>query len=344
MRLADRFDVRAYARRYYVGAERHDYRGVTIINLPTVFSKHLDATLHTLISVFHLMFRHVDIVHVYSQGPCLFLPLIRLFNPRAVVFFTCGGLDWRRSKWSSLAGALIHLGEWFSARLTHVRVVVSRTLQDYYRSQYDVESVYIMNGVNLPAPVSDNVLKQFSLKARNYVVFVGRLVPEKRIEDLIRAFVEYPRQLSLAIVGDGAKDDPYVQMLRQTAKNSDRVAFTGYQYDELLGQLIGNAKAYVSASELEGLPLALLEGMSHGLPCLVSDISPHREALSTAGRYFPTKDVDALDRALVELETMDESVRRQEGEACRQRVARNYTWDGAAEQLGAEYCKSLKNR
>jgi glycosyltransferase involved in cell wall biosynthesis len=335
-RLAKEFDVTVYGRRGYLPKGVTSHRGMRVVSLPTIPGKHLEAASHTFFAALHLAFGGYDIVHIYSQGPAMFAPLVRLLAPRAKVFFTCGGLDWRRKKWSGLASAAIQFGEWCSARCTHARVVVSKALEEHYRETYGVSATYIPNGVNIPEDAGSERLAAFGLQPGRYVAFVGRLVPEKRIVDLIDCFRRTQRGLRLVIVGGEAGSPEYAQECVRLGRDAN-VLFAGLQHGETLAQLFAHARAYVSASELEGLPLAALEAMSYKTPCIVSDIAPHREILGDLGLYFGVGDLAALGKRLDELEAASPEQLRQIGQACQDRARGLFPWDKAAAALAKQY-------
>lgn len=334
---ADGFPVTVFCRSAYVPKGTRSYRGIRLVRLPTLAGKHLEAFVHTLLACFCLPFTSCDIVHLYSQGPALFAPLVRLLAPRCRIFFTCGGLDWQRRKWSSLASAVIRCGEWCSAHATDARVMVSQTLCAYYRERYHVDSLYIPNGVSLPEgkPLGD--LASLGLAPGGYALFVGRLVPEKRIEDLIAAFAGGRRGLKLVIAGGVAGCEEYAAALHRTAGGDPSIIFAGYRFGDELEALFANARLYVTASELEGLPLSLLEGMAAGLPCLASDIAPHREVLGETGDYFPVAETTRLEAALDVLTAASPADLAARGAACRSRAQQEFSWDTAARRLGQAY-------
>lgn len=336
------FPVTIFCRSAYVPPGRRLYKGIRLIRLPTLPGKHLETLAHTLLACCCLPRTPCDIVHVYSQGPALFTPLIRLLAPQSRIFFTCGGLDWQRRKWSGPASHVLRLGEWCSARFTDARIMVSQALAAYYRDRYRVDSLVIPNGVTIPAsgrPLGG--LADLGLTPRGYAVFVGRLVPEKRIEDLVAAFRDGRRGLKLAVVGGAAGSEDYAARLRQAAADDPSIVLTGYRFGDELAALLDNAAVYVTASELEGMPLSLLEGMAAGLPCLASDIAPHREVLGPTGRYFPVGDVSALEAAL-DLMAGDAARMTALGAACRDRAARHWSWDTAASRLGDAYRAAVR--
>lgn len=343
-RLAARgYRITAYARSHYVGESVRSYKGVSIRTLWTLNTKYTEAILHTFLAVLDIVRTGPEIVHVYSQGPCLFLPLIRLFRPKTRVFFTCVGLDWRRRKWPRWAATFIRLGERLSARLSHYQVVVSRELQDYYRDQYGVEAHYIPNGVTPVVPRALGRVALHDLPPRGYFLFVGRLVPEKRVEDLIMAFLAKPRPNLLVIAGDAAGTEDYVARLRSLAGGNPSILFVGYQYGDALADLYANARAFVNPSELEGMPLTVLEALAHGLACVVSDIAPHREVLEGTTHFsFPAGEVGALASCLDALDTMESDLLEDYGKEARRHVADHFSWDGAVERLEKLYLSAVE--
>jgi glycosyltransferase involved in cell wall biosynthesis len=332
------FDVTVYARKGYVDPNTISYKGMRIVCLPSVRSKHLEAIVHTFLAVIHASFSKADILHIYSQGPFLMSPLAKLLKPRSPIFFTCGGLDWQRKKWSRFASFVISLGERLSAKLADCIVVVSEALGNYYRERYGGEPVCIANGVDIPPFTPLDKVLDLEIARGGYFLFVGRLVPEKRIEDLIEAVKQLDQNQRLVVVGGSAGSEDYEARLRDAASSDPRIVFTGYRYGDELAALYSNALAYVTASELEGLPLTLLEAMSHKLPCLASDIPPHVEVLSpTLCRPFPVHDTKALADQMQKLLSSTEETKTELGESCLERVRKDYSWDRAAYLLGQAY-------
>lgn len=339
------FAVLVYARSGYVPPGTTHCRGVAVKTLPAPRSTHLEAIVHTFLAVLHMAFvSRPRIVHLYSQGPCLLLPLVRLLLPRATVYFTCGGLDWQRRKWSRAASLVIRLGEWCSARLTDVRIMVSHELARSYRERYGCRSEVVHNGVTLPQPAGTAPLAAMGLAGGGYVLSVGRLTPEKRVEDMVAAVLALSAPVRLAVVGDEASGGGYLEGLRQTAQGREDIVFTGYRFGAELAALFAGAGLFVTASELEGLPLTLLEAMSYGIPCLASDIAPHREVLGDDYPWlFPVGDVRAL-AALLEAALASPGEREARGRELRDRVARCFSWDEAAAAVGTLYAGSLGPR
>jgi glycosyltransferase involved in cell wall biosynthesis len=221
---------------------------------------------------------------------------------------TVHGLDWQRARWKGAGAKVIRFGERTMVKNIDEVIVVSQDLRGYFEREYGRRTVYIPNGVEPPpsltAPEEDSRIREFGLSKRDYAICLGRLVPEKRVHDVILAFrhIDFPGKL--VIVGDDSSTDPYVSHLRRLAVADPRVVFTGLQRRPSVHALLKNAAFYVSASELEGLPMSLLECMQHGIPAVVTDIPPHRELLDAVTGFeswFPPGDVDALQARMVAL-------------------------------------------
>ncbi len=341
-RLAARgHQVTIYARTHYVPEGMDFYRGMTVRRLPTINTRYTEAFVHTFLSVLDIIRTQPRIVHIYAQGPCLFSPLVRLFRPRIRIFFTCTGLDWQRKKWPRWASRVIRLGEVFSALFPHYRITVSKDLQNYYRTVYGVSTHYIPNGVEKAKRRAPAIIRDFGLEGGGYFLSVGRLVPEKRIEDLVKAFLAGPRRSKLVIVGGSAGTEEYVERLKEAAAGARNIIFAGYQFGDALAEFFSNALAFVTPSELEGLPLTLLEAMSYGLPCIISDIPPHMEVLDDHRFKFPVGDVRALSNLMNEIEGMEESELAAVGRHAVEIVERRFDWDGIADQIERLYMESL---
>lgn len=290
--------VTIYCRPDVLAEPERRYRGLRLVRAPALRAGPLETVSHSAASVAHaLSSGGYDLAHFHTLAPCLLAPLTRLAGLPSVA--TVHGLDWQRAKWRGLGARIIKLGE--RAMVASVDGVISLTqeLQAYYRGAYGRATACIPNGVELPpgpAP-GDGTLARFGLVPGGYLAYVGRLVPEKRVEDLIAAFARLDTGHRLAIVGAGPPGSGYVRELLALARRDGRVVLTGRQEGAALGCLLAQAAAYVSASELEGMPLALLEAMAFGVPTVLSDIPPHREVMGDVQGYdlfFPVGDVAAL--------------------------------------------------
>jgi glycosyltransferase involved in cell wall biosynthesis len=259
------------------------------------------------------------------------------------VFFTCHGLDWQRKKWPKWASMLIYLGELSAIVFAQYRIVVSQELQQYFASKHGIKAFYIPNGIKpLPPRKPDQIKQQWDLSARRYFLCVGRLVPEKRMEDVIQAYLLKPRDCRLVIVGDNAAAGQYMNDLIRLAGKSSSILFTGYQFGAVLEELLSNARAFFTASELEGLPITLLEALSFGVICATSAIGPHQEVTGALpGLSFPVGDVQAISNCMDHVEAMtDEELDGFKREAVAM-VSKHFSWDAVCGEHDRLYRASL---
>lgn len=343
-RLAEKgYDITIYARNYYAPKGVATYKGLKIKRLPTLNLKYTDALIHTLLSVIHIIYTNPDIVHIHGIGPCFFGWLPRVFRPRMKVFFTCHGLDWQRKKWPWWASKLIYLGELSATLFAQYRIVVSRELQRYFNAAHGIKTLYIPNGITpLPPREPTLIKKQWSLSSQQYFLCVSRMEPEKRMEDVIKAYLLKPRRYPLVIVGDNNAAGQYMKDLVELARQSSSIIFTGYQFGTILEELFSNALAFFTASELEGLPITLLEALSYGKMCATSDIPPHRELTETLpALFFPIGDIEAIARCMDDIEAMNESQLDDFKQKAVAMICRQFSWNTACDKHDRLYRESL---
>ena len=344
-RLAQRGHVvTAYVRSHYTPRHIHEDEGIRLVHLPTIPSKHLDASVHSFFSALHTIGKAYDIVHFHAIGPGAFAPLARLSRARVVT--TIHRFDYLSAKWGTFARSCLQTAEWVCLRASHRTIVVAPWLQAHYQAHgYDVE--YIPNGVPLPEPgIGSKEIRKLDLRPDEYFLFLGRLVPEKRPDWAIRAFMASCDDTTtrLVIAGGSSATDQYVDELKVLARPAgDRVLFTGPVYGELKEELLANTKAFLLPSALEGLPITLLEAMSHGRPCLVSSIPPHRDVIVDGKNGFLHDDAsfDHLCDRLRELENTDDAVLSGVGNAARKTVAEGYNWDNIVDSVERFYAAAL---
>jgi glycosyltransferase involved in cell wall biosynthesis len=329
--------VTAYCRSYFTPKARQ-YRGMRVVRLPTIRTKHLETLVHTLLSTVHACFGDCDIVHYHTLGPSLFSFLPRLFGKKTVV--SVQGLDWQRKKWGWFARYVLKFCEWTSARLPNSTVVVSRTLQEYYRSRFAKNCAYVPNGARVRERQSGNYMESMGLQPDGYALFLGRFSPEKNCDLLIEAFEKLDTPMKLVLAGGSSHTEDYVQRLRQ--HESERVRILDWISGDALEQLLTNAALFVLPSDLEGLSLALLDAMGAGVCVLASDAPENIEAIGDAGFTFRRNDVNDLQRMLTLL-LSDPSLCGEIGGRAQARVRREYLWEGVSEATSAVYSSLLEH-
>jgi glycosyltransferase involved in cell wall biosynthesis len=340
------FAVRVYCRPYYSSVSG-EYHGVELVTLPTLYTKHLDAITHTLLATCHALFSGVDIIHYHAMGPSVLAILPKALGVRTVA--TVHGLDWKREKWGRRASAFLRFGEFASATFPDRTIVVSRALERHYAARYNRHVAYIPNGLTPRAPLEPRrIIPELGLRGRDYLLFVGRLVPEKGCHYLLEAFRDVKTDMRLVIAGGSSHSDEYVERLHALGRSDSRVIFTGYVHGDLLTELYSNAYLFVLPSDLEGLSLALLEALSMGNAVVASDIPENEEILLDSdmpprGITFRRGDPRDLRDKLADLvgAPQEAASLRERGRAY---VAQTYNWNRVADETAALYRSLLSSR
>jgi glycosyltransferase involved in cell wall biosynthesis len=328
-------EVTVYCRTYFT-PDIAELNGMRVRRLPTIRSKHLETVVHTFLSTVDAMFSRYDVVHYHCLGPALFSFLPRLTGKKTVV--TVQGLDWQRRKWGRVAAQVLHWGEAAAVTLPNATMVVSQTLQQYYRNRYGSETIYIPNGANRTPRRALRRLMEWDLTPDNYVLYLGRFSPEKNCHLLIDAFEGLSTDMKLVLAGGSSHTDAYVEGLCR--HQSDRIRLLPWVSGQDLDELLSNAAVFVLPSDLEGLSLALLDAMAAGVSVLTSDIPENREVVDGVGFTFRRGDQADLKRVLDVL-VRNPELRRQMAVKAEERIQQHYLWPGIARSIEKAYYEIL---
>lgn len=309
--------------------------GVRVIPVRTIDKKGLAALSSSYYATKVAIKDHPDVIHYHAEGPCVPLPLAKRAGIRTVA--TIHGLDWQRAKWGKLASTYIKMGEKTAASKAGGLIVLSEGVRRYFMEAYGREAVFIPNGVDAKEALPSSVIKEkWNLEKGSYLLYLGRLVPEKRPELLIEAFRALDTNKRLVIAGGSSDTSAYEKELRAAAQGDNRILFTGFVIGELLAELYSNCYAYVLPSDVEGMPMSLLEAMAYGRCCVTSDIPECADVLAGNGVTFEKGSVDSLRSALRDL-LADDGHAGALGAAAKAHVEKTYNWDSVVERTLAVY-------
>ena len=311
-------------------ADLEEYKGIRIRKVLTLDKKGLAAMTASVTGAFAAAFGRYDVVHFHAEGPCAMLWLPKLFGKRCIA--TIHGLDHQRAKWGKFARTYIMLGEKCAAKFADEIIVLSKGVQQYFWDTYRRETVFIPNGVTKPEIRGAQLItEQYGLKKDDYILFLGRLVPEKGVAYLIDAFKNVRTDKKLVIAGGSSDTAAFAQELKDRAAGDARILFTGFVQGRMLEELYSNAYVYVLPSDLEGMPLSLLEAMSYGNCCVTSDIEECAAVMEEYGATFPKGDVSALVETLQRLCDAPQLVDAYKQQAA-DYITGKYSWDDVTEK------------
>ena len=314
-----------------------EYKGIRMKYVPTIDKKGLAAMSASFFAAVAAAFGKYDVVHFHAEGPCAMLWLPKLFGKRCIA--TVHGLDHQRAKWGKFASTYIMLGEKCAVRFADEIIVLSEGVQKYFLDTYGRKTRFIPNGVNRPVLHEAEIIKnKFGLEKDTYILFLGRLVPEKGLRYLIQAFKQVKTDKKLVIAGGSSDTDEFAGELWEMAKDDDRIIFTGFVQGQELDELYSNAYVYTLPSDLEGMPLSLLEAMSYGNCCLVSDIDECASVVEDKALIFKKSDVNDLKEKLQLACDQPKIVEQMKAEAA-DFICGKYNWDDVVKETLSLYRK-----
>lgn len=318
-----------------------DYQGVVLKEVITIQRKGLAAMTSSFFASVRAAFCRYDVVHFHAEGPCAMLWLPKLFGKRCIA--TVHGLDHQRSKWGGFASKYILFGEKCAVKFADEIIVLSKNVQDYFLRTYNRKTVFIPNGVTRPELFdADEITYKYGIDKDSYILFLGRLVPEKGIHYLIEAFKQINTDKKLVISGGSSDTSDYEQELRTLAQSDDRIIFTGFVQGRPLQELYSNAYIYVLPSDLEGMPLSLLEAMSYSNCCLTSDIAECAEVTEDKGVTFKKGDINDLKNKLQYLCDNNDVVVKYKDDAA-DFITQKYSWENIIDRTLELYKKPEKH-
>ncbi len=340
------FSVDAYNRSgYHVSGKEFDekrgkvYNGIKLITIPTFKSSSLNASVYSLLATLRSLFGNYGIYHYHAEGPCIMLWLQKLFGKKIVV--TIHGLDWQRAKWGNLAVDVLKFGEKQAVKHADEIIVLSQNVKNYFTETYHRETWYIPNGISRPEKKEAKVITdKWGLEKDSYILFLARLVPEKGAHYLIDAYQRMDTDKKLVIAGGNSHSTEYVSEIHDKAKANENIILTGFVQGEELEELYSNAYLFVLPSDIEGMALSLLEAMSYGNCCLVSDICENKEVVEDRAITFRKSDTSDLQDKLIFLVKHPEIVKDYQQQSS-DYICNKYSWDQVTEETIRCYRKAL---
>jgi len=315
-----------------------EYKGVKLKKVFTIDKKGLAAMTSSFFGSLKILFSKNTVVHYHAEGPCVMIPIIKWFSRKRIIV-TIHGLDWQRAKWGGFATKYIKFGEKMAVKYADEIIVLSKNVQKYFEETYGRKTHFIPNGVNKPEIIpADIIKKKYNLKKDSYVLFLGRMVPEKGIHYLIKAFKSIKNNKKLVIAGAASDTNEYYKELKKESSGNKNIIFTGFVQGKELEELYSNAYIYCLPSDLEGMPLSLLEGMSYGNCCLTSNIPECSEVLEDKGVTFEKSNVEDLEKELERLLNDKKLVYEYKKEA-QNYILDKYNWDDITEKTLKLYKK-----
>lgn len=331
------YEIEAYNRSgYHVSGKdfgnsrKKYYNGIRIIIVPTFKNGKLNAIVYSTLATLRALFGRYDVIHYHAEGPCATLFIPKMFGIRVVA--TIHGLDWQRAKWGNFASKVLKFGEKMAAKHADEVIVLSENVQQYFWETYGRKTHFIPNGISRPKLKEvKEIREKYKLEKDGYILFLARLVPEKGLHYLIEAFSMLQTEKKLVIAGGSSHSLEYMQQIREMAAKDERIIMTDFVQGRVLEELYSNAYVFVLPSDIEGMALSLLEAMSYGNCCLVSDIEENVEVVESNAVTFKRGDIMCLKEKLEYLLAHEDVVQSYKSKSA-DFICNKYNWEDVAER------------
>lgn len=321
-------NVTVYNRGKEKGHNKYKEEGVNVIRSFTFKKQSLNAAVYSFAATLNTLFHKYDVIHYHAIGPSVPLLIAHICGKKTVS--TIHGLNWKVDKWNSFASRYLKLGEKIAARYADEVITLSEEMHRYFLDTYGRNTALIKNAVTPVKMTDDGIIREkFGIKKDEYILYVGRISPEKGVADLAEAKKKASLKKKLVIAGE-IPDNDFGREFLKLIENDESIICTGFAEGEILNSLYSNCSLYVLPSHTEGLPLTLLEAMSCGACALVSDIEENVSVLGNFGVSFKVSDTDDLKNCLEKYE--DGFKNEEEKERQKNHIIENYGYEKAIKE------------
>jgi len=353
----ENYDISVYVRNWYTGKELNNYKGARLIHIPTINNKYLDTFIHTFLCSLDSIFKKFDIIHYQGIGPSFFCWIPKIFGKEIVL--TIHGLPQRSIKWRFFVKIFLMFSEFIGISFADRIIVVSKELKEYFEKKYKKNFIYIPNAINLNGDsFTPKIIKEkYGLNGKDYLLYLGRITPEKRIDWILKTFKKIMEDenlktqrridnLKLVIAGFKSKSDRYEAQIKNYAGNDKRIILLKWVTGEEKGELLSNTLLFISTSYMEGMPIALLEAMGYGIPCLISDISSHKEIIkdNNNGFLFNQGDFESFLSKFKEVIKLDDKALTDIGTNAKEKIKNDYCLNDKIKIIDNIYQSLLKQK
>ena len=268
-------DVTVYVRKKKGLTVPGHWNGIRLKEVFTINKKSTDALVSSFLATLKALVGNYDVIHFHALGNTCFLFLTAFTKKKIVV--TIHGIDWKRSKFSGIGNKILKFSEKMVVRYADAIITLCENDHDYFQEVYGLETALIPNGFErFSLRPADIITEKYGLHPEGYILFLARIVPEKGLHYLIEAYKKAGIPQKLVIAGGSGHSENYYSEMKALAGENPNILFTGFVQGEELAELYSNAYLYVLPSDIEGMPMSLLEALGYGRVCLVSDIRENR--------------------------------------------------------------------
>jgi len=333
-------EVIAYGR-IYPGEKNiprlNDFEGVKIISFHTVNKAGFDTLLHSMKATADIILRNrADIIHLQSGANSIWALLLRLFRKK--VFVSQFAMDWKRAIWPWYAKLFYHFSNYLTAFIPNKVIFDNIYTKEYFEEKFHRQFDFIPYGSEVKVASEDSsVFEKLGISKGEYILFVGRFIPDKGVHLLVEAFQNVKTDKKLLLIGGSPTPNDYEKKIRKI--NDDRIIFPGYIYGDDTNILISHAFVYIQPSLIEGLSPVILTVMGLGTPLICSDIIENKFITGVNATHFKTGDIQDLSKKINFVLNHPEKV-AQMAEIGQKDILARFNWENITDQ----YIKIFSNK
>lgn len=228
---------------------------------------------------------------IYEAGYTSIIPAYIRFNVKNIrrpIFTTnMDGLEYKRTKFNKWVQKFVFWEERMAVKHSHYLIADNMGIKDYYKEKYGKESKFLAYGANIYDNYSENYLKEYDLKAGEYLLLVARLEPENNIDMAIEGYIRSEQYGKIPLLVVGKTNTPYGKYLVKTYGKHECVRFMGGIYDfDKLNSIRHYSYAYFHGHSVGGTNPSLLEAMASDSFILSHDNIFNRSVLGDNAVYY----------------------------------------------------------
>lgn len=274
-----------YCRKNYFDKKLDEYKEVRLVYLLTIKIKYFETIIHSFFSTIHAcLFCKYDVIYYLGVSNSIFTLIPRLFGIKTLI--NIDGLDWKRTKWNYIGRIFLKSSEYLTTFFPNLTITDSSYVRDYYKRQYGKSIAYLPYGFLTLRDSEKSRLNKYNLDKNEYFIWVGRFVPDNKLEEIILAFKEIKSNYKLVIVGDDLYESKYKEYIFNLIDSNPKIILTGFISHQECVSLMKDSFAYIETKRSGGTHPSLIDAMGSGCLVISNDHRANKSIIKNFGFYY----------------------------------------------------------
>ncbi len=274
-----------YCRKNYFDKKLYKYKKVNLVYLPTLKIKYFETIIHSFFSTIHAcLFCRYDAIYYLGVSNSILTFIPRLFGIKTLI--NIDGLDWKREKWNYIGRIFLRFSEYITSFSPNLTITDSSYVRDYYKKQYGKSIEYLPYGFLTLHDRKKSLFNKFNLNKNEYFIWVGRFVPDNKLEEIILAFKEIKSNYKLLIVGDDLYESRYKRYISNLINKNPKIILTGFISHKECVNLMKDSFAYIETKRSGGTHPSLIDAMGSGCLVVSNNHEANKSIIKKFGFYY----------------------------------------------------------